>query len=248
MIDGWIKIHRKIQNNWIFKDSDYLRAWIIVLMTVNFEQKKVLISGELIDCNRGQSLFSLANWAEIFGKKWTIQRVRTFFELLRKDEMITTEGLRKTTRLTVCKYEDYQESQQRDNTEKTSTEQGDNTEITTTKERKKEKKEKKEKELIIYPEILTFEFVFEMWLQYKKERRETYKSESSKKIAFEKMKQLSGNSPETAKLVVEQSMAANWAGMFELKNKPKNTQPQNSSKITPEEMAEFEKRFKVNTY
>ena len=93
-----------------------------------------------------------------------------------------------------------------------------------------------------------FKEAFNLWLSYKKERRESYKSERSLKICYNEMVKLSGNSPEIAKLVVEQSMAANWAGMFELKNKPKNIQPQSSSKYTPEEMAEFEKRFKVNTY
>lgn len=146
---GWIKIHRKIKEHWIWKDSMYLKAWITILLMVNYESKKVLIYGELIDCNRGQSLLSLQGWTEQFGKNWTIQKTRTFFELLRSDSMITTEGLQKTTRLTVCNYDDYQDEQQTDNTQKTFKQQTDNKQITTTKERE-EYKEGKEREEV-YP-------------------------------------------------------------------------------------------------
>jgi len=74
-----------------------------------------------------------------------------------------------------------------------------------------------------------FKEAFEMWLQYKKERKETYKSETSKKAAYEKLVNLSGKSPTNAILIVKQSMAANWAGMFELKTKI-TSHPANSFK------------------
>lgn len=139
---SWIKIHRNIQYNWIYKNSDYFRAWIIILLEVNFEDKKILIEKELIDCYRGQSLYSLKTWTLKFGKGWSIQKTRTFFNLLENDKMIITEGMRKTTRLTVCNYDTYQDNQQADNTQTTRKQQADNTQVTTTKEIKKEKKEK----------------------------------------------------------------------------------------------------------
>lgn len=144
-MEGWIKIYRKMLDHWIWKNPLYAHAWITILMTVNFETKTSLIQGELIECERGQSILSLKNWTDLFGRNWTIQKTRTFFDLLKTDQMINTEGLHKTTRLTVCNYDDYQDSQQTDNTPKTSTEQTDNTQITTTKERKKEKNDNNEK-------------------------------------------------------------------------------------------------------
>jgi len=134
--EGWIKIHRRITEHWIWKNSQYVHAWMTILMTVNYEPKRVLVHGEIIDCGRGQAILSLGNWTKLFGKNWTIQRTRTFFDLLKDDSMINTEGLQKTTRLTVCKYDDYQDNQQAENTQKTSTEQASNTQITTTKEGK----------------------------------------------------------------------------------------------------------------
>jgi hypothetical protein len=146
---GWIKIYRQIENHWVWQNEVYLKAWLTILLNVNYEDKRILISGELIECTRGQSLMSLKSWANLFGKKWTIQKVRTFFELLESDSMINTTGLRKTTRLTVINYDSYQNEQQGENTETildvTRRQHGDNTEITTTKERKEIKKERSNK-------------------------------------------------------------------------------------------------------
>ena len=138
--NGWIKIYRQIQKHWIWDNPDYLKAWIAILITVNHEDNKVLIHGELFNCGRGESLLSLANWAKTFGKGWTIQRTRTFFNLLEKDKMVNTEGCRKTTRLKVCNYESYQEVQQANNRQTTDKQQTNNKQITTNKNDKNDKK------------------------------------------------------------------------------------------------------------
>lgn len=147
-MEGWIKLHRKIIEHWIFSNPHYFRAWVIMLFTVNYEPKKVLISGHLIDCDRGQSVLSLESWVDLFGvsKKngsWTFQKVRTFFDLLEQDEMITKENMIKTTRITICNYNTYQEVQQPSNNQTTTKQQPSNNEVTTTKESKEVKNEKK---------------------------------------------------------------------------------------------------------
>ena len=138
--NGWIKIHRQIQKHWVWDNPDYLKAWIAILITVNHEENKVVIHGELFNCGRGESLLSLANWTKTFGSGWSIQRTRTFFNLLEKDEMINTKGCRKTTRLKVCNYESYQEVQQTNNIQTTDKQQTNNKQITTNKNDKNEKK------------------------------------------------------------------------------------------------------------
>lgn len=130
-MEGWISLHRKIKEHWIWGNSFYLKAWIQLILDVNFEDNKVLIEGELIDCQRGQSVKSLKTWSKDFGKNWTIQKVRTFFKLLENDHMIILEGLRKTTRITICKYDSYQLMQHTDNKEITHKQHTNNKEITT---------------------------------------------------------------------------------------------------------------------
>lgn len=138
-MNGWIKLHRQIRSHWVFKNANYFKAWVVIISEVNHQTSKVLIEGELIECKRGQSINSLATWVSILGDDWTIQKLRTFLKLLEKDEMINTEGLRKTTRLTVCNYDSYQSEQQADNKQTTNSQQGDNKEITTNKNEKNKK-------------------------------------------------------------------------------------------------------------
>ena len=130
---GWIKIHRQIQKHWIWNNSDYLKAWISILINVNHEEKKVLIHGELMNCDRGESLLSLANWTKTFGKGWTIRKTRTFLNLLKKDSMIDIDGCRKTTRIRVCNYDSYQEQRQANDTQTTSKRQANDKQTTTNK-------------------------------------------------------------------------------------------------------------------
>lgn len=63
-----------------------------------------------------------------------------------------------------------------------------------------------------------FKDVFSLWLEYKKDRRESYKSQKSLKMCYGNLLKLSTNNPDVAKLIIEQSIANNWAGIFELKN------------------------------
>jgi hypothetical protein len=145
---GWIKLYRSSKDHWLYKTKKpktYREAWEDMLLIVNYENKKVLIRGCLIECCKGQSLLSLDSWAREFN--WTIQMVRTFFSLLENDKMITTEGMQYTTRLTICNYYKYQSKitdeqhtkQEEINTPITDGQQTDNKPLTTTKERKERK-------------------------------------------------------------------------------------------------------------
>lgn len=71
---------------------------------------------------------------------------------------------------------------------------------------------------------LEYKEVFSQWLSFKKARKETYKDQKSIELCFNKLLKLSSNNPSKAKLIVEQSMANNWAGLFELKSST-NQQP-----------------------
>ena len=63
--------------------------------------------------------------------------------------MITTKGLQRSTRLTVCNYESYQELQQTKNKQKTFEQQADNKQVTTNKNEKNEKNEKEDISVVV---------------------------------------------------------------------------------------------------
>ncbi len=136
-MSGWIKLHRSIQRNWVFDNDQYFKAWVTILMEVNHEKKGFVFSGTPIICERGQSAYSIINWCKMFGKGWSVQKVRTFFKHLVNDGMIIVEEVKRiTTKLTVCNYDTYQSQQQTDNKPITNIQQTDNKPLTTTKELK----------------------------------------------------------------------------------------------------------------
>ena len=111
-MQGWISLHRKIQDNKLWKEPRVFskaEAWIDILMEVQHseKQKEIMIKNMTITCGRGQSIKSIQTWAERW--TWTRSAVQRFLQWLKREEMVTLENLRKTTRLTVCKYETYQE-------------------------------------------------------------------------------------------------------------------------------------------
>lgn len=104
---GWISLHRKIRDHWIWKDPVKLKWWIDILMEVNHSDNMVNLGNQLIECKRGQSVMSLSSWAKRWGV--TKDKARNFFVLLEKDNMITRENVVKSTRITVCNYNSYQD-------------------------------------------------------------------------------------------------------------------------------------------
>jgi hypothetical protein len=108
-MDGWIKLHRKSYLNHLYTENrphTKREAWEDILIHVNYEDSFFLVGNGKIECKRGQSLMSLDSWARIFN--WSKSSVKRFFDLLKKEKMIDVENMLKTTRLTVCNYEDYQ--------------------------------------------------------------------------------------------------------------------------------------------
>jgi hypothetical protein len=102
---GFILLHRRLRDHWLWADPIKLKWWLDILMECNHEDKKVSIGFQLIDCKRGQSVNSLLTWA----KRWRVNKdtVRRYFDMLKNDAMISTENVQKTTRLTVCNYDQY---------------------------------------------------------------------------------------------------------------------------------------------
>lgn len=107
---GWVSIHRKIQDHWLYEKKrprTKYEAWLDILFDVNHEDQKVLIREKLIQCKRGQSIKSLDTWAKQW--KWDKTKVRRFFVLLQNDNMIVSESYQATTRISVINYNSYQD-------------------------------------------------------------------------------------------------------------------------------------------
>lgn len=108
MLSGWISIHRKIQDNWMWKEKpfDKRSAWIDILLMVNHEDRKVLLGSELIEVKRGSRITSVRQLCDRWG--WSNTKVNNFLKLLEEDNMVIVKSDSKKTTLTVVNYNDYQ--------------------------------------------------------------------------------------------------------------------------------------------
>lgn len=108
MAEGWIKLHRSIQEHWLWKDDafDKRSAWIDLLLMANHEEQKRYYNGRLVTYQRGQifrSTYSLANrW------KWSRKKVSHFLKILEFDKMVTTKVTTEGTTITIVNYDKYQ--------------------------------------------------------------------------------------------------------------------------------------------
>ena len=74
-------------------------------------------------------------------------------------------------------------------------------------------------------DIYTCQEALEMWLAYKKEKRQAYKPRGLEALK-KKLLQLSNGTPEYAKVIVEYSMGNNYTGLFAPKNNCVNSYEQ----------------------
>jgi hypothetical protein len=131
-MSGWIKLNREINNHWVFQNSDYFKWWVDILLEVNYAPAKVVIKGKIYECDRGEKLYSLDTWAIRW--KTNKSKVRRYFDLLQKENMIELKNETQTTRLKVCKYEDYQETEKESETQTKRKRNANETHLTPIKE------------------------------------------------------------------------------------------------------------------
>ena len=103
---GWIKIHRKIIDHWIWEDAKRFKWWMDILLLTNHTDKKTMIGGELITIKRGTFHTSELKLSE----RWNVSRntVRNYLNALEKDNMIATKKTRNGTTIEVRNYGVYQ--------------------------------------------------------------------------------------------------------------------------------------------
>ena len=106
-MSGWIKLHRGIFDHWIASDPDYFCVWLRMLTEANFEDKKHLFNGSLLEIKRGQIIFGLEAWSAKTGV--TIAKLRKLLEMLENDKMINRQKTNKYSLISIVNYALYQD-------------------------------------------------------------------------------------------------------------------------------------------
>ena len=101
-MEGWIKIHRSIEE-WEWESNPLMYYfWVRLLVRVNHEDKEW--QGETIP--RGSMVTSLSKMSSEF--HLSVKQIRVFLERLTKGKQLVVKTTNKWTKITICKYDDYQ--------------------------------------------------------------------------------------------------------------------------------------------
>lgn len=104
--EGWIKVHRSIQEHWIWQDPIKLKWWLDIILLANHKDSKILLGNELLDIKIGEHHTSILKLSE----RWKVDRktIKRFLNLLQNDNMISMEISKKGATLKVTNYKAYQ--------------------------------------------------------------------------------------------------------------------------------------------
>lgn len=106
MSQGYIKLHRKIQDNWVWDEkANNASAWTDLLLMAAWSPTQKHINGQIYQLERGEIVASLRYFSNKWG--WTKNKVGRFFDKLEKTGMITTKRDTQITHLTICNYDTY---------------------------------------------------------------------------------------------------------------------------------------------
>ena len=224
MDKGWIKLHRKITENPMYFSERFTRmqAWIDLLIMANHGGRIIYIRGNKVEVKRGEIARSTEGLAQRW--MWSRGKVIRFLNELENSKMIVQQKNRVITLLSILNYDVYQSDGTTDKTadgQQTVHEQecknvkNDNINKEATK-KNKSVSEKIEDYLGMISE--NWRAPVEIWLNYKKERKEIYKTGRSFKSFFKTIEKESQNNPAIFLAAVEQSIKNNWSGVFPKKH------------------------------
>jgi hypothetical protein len=232
-MEGAIWLHRQLLDSSVFASEKKLKIWIWILLKASYKGRSVPVK-----IGAGQSIVNLKRGELIFGRfsaeeslnidGSTIYKILKYFE---SEKMILIKSNSHFTIITICKYDSYQTNnihevtakEQQSNSKVTSKEQASNT------YNKDNNVNKEYKFDFIIDEKL--KPIFIDWLEYKKTRKESYKTSKSIEACYNKLVNLSNGNYIKAQQIIDESFSNNWSGFFELKVN-KDIKPKENEKTT----------------
>ena len=249
---GWIKLRKDIADSWLWSDAEKLKWYLDLVFLAAPKDDEGVVKGQV-----NLTMHSLA-------KRWktNVMSVSRFLHLLDENGYILLfdnpymlqKVLQKVLQIIVLEHNELKENVLQKvlqkmlhaNKEKAPIPPKENNNINLTCKEDKEPPYNPPKGYEIFDfDFLDREFaqVFFMWLDYKYDTfKDRYKTQQSIQACYNNLLKLSHNDPKTAFDVVNQSMANNWKGLFELK-----TSNNGNFKTTSEqrEAAEYDKAARI---
>lgn len=132
---GYIALHRKIEDSFVYQDSELLHLWIHCLIKANYIDRTIMFDGSEVSLKRGQFITGRKSLAKAL--KTTEQKIRSRLALLQSHHKIVLKSTNKYSIITVLKYDYYQA----DRNNLTSKQPTDNQQITTDNKVNKDNKD-----------------------------------------------------------------------------------------------------------
>lgn len=213
MAEGYIKLHRKICDNPLFKEKrkfSKFEAWIDIILSASHCDNEFMLGFEPIKLKRGEYITSEVKLA----KKWSWHRetVRRFLELLADKEMLVKNSTTKYTRLTVVNYGIYQDNH---TAKRTSRRQQDDSEPTQSINDKNDNNDNK-KDL---REITPNEKLNQALIDFKEMRikKRSPMTDRAIELLLSNLNKMAGTDEEKI-AILEQSITNSWTSVYPLKD------------------------------
>ena len=108
MKEGWIKLHRQIEENEFYFSERFTKAqaWIDLLLLAGHKERIIWIRGVQLRLKPGELAYSQLTLAERW--KWNFKTVKKFLTDLEKCEMVETKFSNVTTVISIKNWDKYQ--------------------------------------------------------------------------------------------------------------------------------------------
>lgn len=105
---GWIKLHRKLLDSWVWKEKpfDKGRAWVDLLLLAAHKDMRLKIDNKITKIAKGSFVTSTVKLSERWG--WSRNKVLRFLDVLECEQMLKTKRTRNGTVVTIVNYGFYQ--------------------------------------------------------------------------------------------------------------------------------------------
>jgi len=227
MSEGWILLHRKLQENPIWANNqpfDMRSAWVDLLLMVNHADVETVFDYKPFVVKRGQCLTSVRKLSVRWS--WSKDRTLKYLKLLESLNMIHKESNNQRTLITIENYDVYQSLQDTtSDTERTrprprpgrKADTGKDTGSPQTNNEKNEKNENNEKNVNkYYPTDDALDKAFSDFVEFRKKIKKPM-TDRAIELNMKDLEKLSGGDNDLAIKIINQSIKRGWQGLFELK-------------------------------
>ncbi|EAC3591578.1 hypothetical protein Y228_15420, partial [Listeria monocytogenes] len=183
-MDGYIALHRKIIDSWIWQDPEFYRLWSYCLIKASFKEREIFLGQQIVKLNPGQFVIGREKLEEAMNiglkNKRTALTWWRRLQKLEKAQMLNIKSYNKFSIVTIENWglyqgsdiENEQQNEQQTNNKRTTDEQQTNTNNKDNKEKKDNKDNNKRQNKFDEVHLSLANLLFELIKKNNPEERE----------------------------------------------------------------------------